>query len=582
MKSMQRTDATRGAALAGAARRAPAARWLLAALLVAAAGATRADPVTHPLRPVDLSSPRATLARFLEAGDAMGAFLVAEYLPGQKATSFLRVSQLADDVTRCLDLSHVAPAAQAKEGRAAAMTLYEVLSRIPLPPLEAIPDAEQMAARKDGAAHHWTIPDTEITLSRVESGPRAGQFLFSPGTVARSEEYYRKTRDLPYLRTVPLRDVVPMVTAGGGWMVPYPWIRALPAWLRAPLADQAAWKWIAFALLLAVYAALLALASRWAHSGPGRNPLAGALRRFTLPLVLLLLTPVLAWLALRQVNLVGHVGSFVQIAASTVMFVAGAGMATRMGPVVAEAIITSPRIAPESIDAHLIRLGARLLGILGGLALLALGADRLGIPVYGIVAGFGVGGLAVALAARPTLENLIAGVNLLTDKPIQVGDKCKFGDTNGTVLSIGIRSARILAADRAVTTVPNASLERVSIVNLSKRDRTAFTVTIGLRYETTRDQVRRILDALRAMLVAHPRVVQDGARARLVALGASSIDVEVNAFIDTASAGEFQAHREELLLRIMEIVEQNGAAFAFPSQTLYLGKDALPGSGNGS
>jgi MscS family membrane protein len=252
-------------------------------------------------------------------------------------------------------------------------------------------------------------------------------------------------------------------------------------------------------------------------------------------------------------------------------------VAWRLAPVVAEAIITSPRIAPESIDAHLIRLGARLLGILGALALLAVGADRLGIPVYGIVAGLGVGGLAVALAARPTLENLIAGVNLLTDKPIQVGDKCKFGDVNGTVLSVGIRSARILAADRAVTTVPNASLERMSIVNLSKRDRTLFTATIGLRHETSRDQVRGILTELRAMLAASPRVVQDGARARFVALGASSLDLEVYAFLDTASAGEFQALREEMLLRIMEIVERYGSSFAFPSQTLYLRRDVPPG-----
>jgi MscS family membrane protein len=373
-----------------------------------------------------------------------------------------------------------------------------------------------------------------------------------------------------------------MVTTGGGWMIPQSWIRAMPAWLRAPVAEQAVWKWMALTLLLVAYALVLAVASRWAHAGQARSPLLGALRRFTLPLVVLAVTPVFAWVTLAQVGLVSHVGSAVQVAASTVFLMAAAGMAWRLGPVVAEAIITSPRIAPESIDAHLIRLGARLLGILGGLALLAVAADRLGIPVYGIVAGLGVGGLAVALAARPTLENLIAGVNLLTDKPIQVGDKCKFGDTNGTVISIGIRSARILAPDRAVTTVPNASLERMSIVNLSKRDRTLFTTTIGLRYETTRDQVRRILEALRALLASHPHVVQDGARARFVALGTSSLDLEVYAFLDTASGGDFQAYREELLLRIMEIVEREGAAFAFPSQTLYLGKDVPPGPASGT
>ena len=94
---------------------------------------------------------------------------------------------------------------------------------------------------------------------------------------------------------------------------------------------------------------------------------------------------------------------------------------------VAEAIIASPRIAPESIDAHLIRICARLLGMVAGAALLALGADRLGLPVYGIVAGLGVGGLAIALAAQPTIENLIGGLSLFADKPIRVGDSAGAG-----------------------------------------------------------------------------------------------------------------------------------------------------------
>jgi MscS family membrane protein len=142
-------------------------------------------------------------------------------------------------------------------------------------------------------------------------------------------------------------------------------------------------------------------------------------------------TPVAAYFALVQLNLTGAVGSAVELAATAVMFLAGAWMSWRLAPVVAEAIIASPAIPPESVDAHLIRVTARLLGIVGSAALLALGASRMGIPVYGIVAGLGVGGLAIALAAQPTIENLIGGLNLFADRPIRVGDLCKYGDAIG-------------------------------------------------------------------------------------------------------------------------------------------------------
>ena len=145
----------------------------------------------------------------------------------------------------------------------------------------------------------------------------------------------------------------------------------------------------------------------------------------------------------------------IQIAATAIMFLAGAWIFWRIAPVVAEAIIATPRINTESIDAHLIRICTRLLGIVAAAGLLAVGASRLGLPVYGIIAGLGVGGLAIALAAQPTVENLIGGFSLFADKPIRVGDFCRCGSDEGTVEAIGIRSTRIRGGDRTLTTIPN-------------------------------------------------------------------------------------------------------------------------------
>ncbi|HET8723987.1 MAG TPA: mechanosensitive ion channel family protein [Anaeromyxobacteraceae bacterium] len=556
-------------------------RALAAVLLLALGPVASADAPPHPLQPADRSSPRATLKRFLEAGDAITVFLAEHYLKDQTREGFQHLVALADDGVRCLDLHQVAPAVRQKIGRAAAISLYATLLRIPLPPLEEIPDAEQMAARKDAAARRWTIPDTEITLVRVESGPDAGDFLFSPETVARAEEFHRRTAGLPLLRPVPFDDIRGVGMTGGGWMVPYAWIRALPAWLRHPIAGQSAWKWIALAVLVAAWLLLIGAVSRQSRVGDGASPLRRALAGLALPALVLLSTPAFAWALLAQVNVTGQVGVFVEIAATGVSFLAAAWVSWRLAPVLAEAAVASPRIPSGSVDAHLIRLSARVLGIAGALAVVALGADRLGIPVYGIVAGISVGGLAVALAAQPTLENLIAGLNLFADKPIRIGDKCKLGETTGTVLAIGIRSTRIRNADRTVTTIPNSALARASIVNLSDRDRTPLKATVGLRYETTPAQLRQVLDGLNALLAGHPRVHEDGARARFAALGASSLDVEISAEIETASPREFAEVREELLLGILGVVEAAGTGLAFPSQTLYLGKDVPPGGGPG-
>jgi MscS family membrane protein len=241
--------------------------------------------------------------------------------------------------------------------------------------------------------------------------------------------------------------------------------------------------------------------------------------------------------------------------------------------VVAEAIIASPDIAPQSIDAHLIRVGARLVGAVAGATLIAIGADHVGVPVYGIVAGLGVGGLAIALAAQPTIENLIGGMNLFADRVVRVGDLCKCGDTLGTVEAIGIRSARIRGADRTLTSIPNAALAKMPIVNLTQRNQFLIQTEIGLRYETTPEQLRYVLVKLRELLLGHPRVNPDPARARFVGLGAGSLEIEVFAYVMTKDWGEFLGIREDILLRIMEIVEQSGSALAFPSQTLYLGRD---------
>jgi MscS family membrane protein len=197
----------------------------------------------------------------------------------------------------------------------------------------------------------------------------------------------------------------------------------------------------------------------------------------------------------------------------------------------------------------------------------------LGVPIAPLLAGLGVGGLAIALAVRPTLENAIGGFVLFADRPVRVGEFCLFGDKTGTIEEIGLRSTRLRGLDRTVVTVPNAELSQMQIVNFTRRDRMLYNVKLNLRYDTPPDQLRHVVAGIREMLIRDERVLPDPARVRLMDFGSSSLEVEIFAYINESDFNAYLGVREDLNLRIMEIVAASGTGFALPSQTVYLGRD---------
>jgi MscS family membrane protein len=199
--------------------------------------------------------------------------------------------------------------------------------------------------------------------------------------------------------------------------------------------------------------------------------------------------------------------------------------------------------------------------------------SNFGFNVAALLAGLGVGGIAVALAAQRTIENLFGGIVLYTDQPVRVGDFCRFGDKLGTIEEIGIRSTRIRTLDHTVITVPNAKFSNMELDNITARERIRLLAVVTVRYETTPDQLRYILVEIRKLLYSHERVISDTPRVRFINFGAYSLDIEVVTYINTTDWAEFLGIREDIFLRIMDIIKASGTGFAFPSQTLYMGKD---------
>ena len=221
----------------------------------------------------------------------------------------------------------------------------------------------------------------------------------------------------------------------------------------------------------------------------------------------------------------------------------------------------------------LVLLGQRILKALAVLAGIMVILGNFGFNMTTALAGLGIGGLAIAFAAQKTLENLFGGVSVLADEAIHVGDVCRFGTTIGTVEDIGLRSTRVRTQERIALTIPNGSLATMNLENLTRRDKFLLSTTLGLRSETSRDQLLFVLAEIRKLLYAHPRIEAETARIRFAGFGESSLDLDLFCYVKTLDSVEFTAIREDVLLRIMKIVDDSGTSFSSPSRNVYVARD---------
>jgi MscS family membrane protein len=193
-----------------------------------------------------------------------------------------------------------------------------------------------------------------------------------------------------------------------------------------------------------------------------------------------------------------------------------------------------------------------------------------GYQVGTLVAGLGIGGLALALGAQKTLENVFGAFSLAADEPFHIGDFVKIDAVLGTVESIGLRSTRIRTLDRTLVAIPNGKLAEMRTESYAARDRLRLEGTVSLVYQTTAEQMRRVLAGLEAVLRAQPKVWPEAIVVRFKALGPSSLDIDIMAWFTTTDWGEFQLIRQEILLRFMEVVAAAGTSFAHPTRTIHL------------
>ena len=194
-----------------------------------------------------------------------------------------------------------------------------------------------------------------------------------------------------------------------------------------------------------------------------------------------------------------------------------------------------------------------------------------------ILAGVGVGGIAVALAAQKTIENLFGSLSIITDRPVLVGDFCQFGNQTGTVEDIGLRSTRIRTLDRTVVTIPNSVFSNMTLENYARRDRFWFHPMLRLRRDTTPEQIQDMMSATEKVLAEHSLVDVGGLPVRFTKIGNESFDLEVFAYVLTTDNDEYLKIQSELLLKILEAASHLKIGFAVPFQESIIHATGAPG-----
>ena len=238
---------------------------------------------------------------------------------------------------------------------------------------------------------------------------------------------------------------------------------------------------------------------------------------------------------------------------------------------VADHLVTSSVWASERLASRsFVALGGKVLKI----SIVIIGAvtilSQAGYPVGSLIAGLGIGGLAFALAAQKTVENVFGAFSIAVDEPFRQGDLVKIDTVMGTIESIGLRSTRIRTVDRTIVAIPNGKLAEMRTETFAVRDRLRLGCTISLVYQTTAEQMRGVLAEVESALRAHPKIVADSVSVCFKEMAPSSLDIDVGAYFSTTDWNEFQVIRQGVLLRFMQIVESTGTAFAFPTRTVQL------------
>lgn len=506
----------------------------------------------------DTSSPRQTLASFMRDSS-----IVIEHW--QQESLHSKEAQYAySQVQRTMDLSMVPNRSRTVVVMEKVILLRELLDRIAPEIHQLAPNLEKVEEKR---IEHWRFGNTEVVISRQIEGERSDQFLFSANTIQNLPRWYRTMSGSAYYEEQ-RPDYYQEFLISPGPLFSKQFILSLPQSFNKLHGPLPLWQWFALGGILILSQLLIKvsfhLGDRWNQRWESKGLKWRMGRLFALVGVVNLLL-IARWIIDDGVWITGGVYQLFTTLFLLAQFFFVSWLIMAIFNYFAN-IYAFKKHQGKHVDSSLITVLAR---IFGGLTIVIVGVyviEFMGFSISPILAGLGVGGLAVALAIRPILENVINGLTLYADGGVKLGEFCRYGDKLGTIESIGLRSTRVRTLERSLITIPNSEFANMEIDNLERRDKRRMDHVIRLRPETTLEQLRVLIVSVRRLLLQHPMIEDEPVRVRLMGVGEYSININMMAYISCRDHEEFMAVQEDILFSMLTQVDNVGAKIAHSTQ----------------
>jgi small-conductance mechanosensitive channel len=547
------------------------------------------------LKPPNTSSPRTTLQSFIDNMNRAYEVLMKAHRKNLKTPGFFpseSVRQMATQAqeffesgVECLNLSEVPKSLKKSTGYESAILLKEVFDRIDLPPFENIPDAAAIEAEEErekvAELSRYRIPNTDIIIDQVEEGPREGEYLFTPGTVARLEEFYGKVKDFPYKLNAPVsHDFFDFYTTNPGRLLPPKWSRWLPAWSGTTYLDQTIWQWCALVVLPLVVLLVVRLLVRWWYQ---RTSELSSVKKTIGWLLVFLVTVVMVglinYILDEHINITGSVLVFLENTLQRVFVLLLIGlilwefMKSQIQKNIEQEVLEQGSDGDEGgaggsrSQTLLILLRKTLVVVMFAIVFLLL-LTSMGINVGPLIAGAGVVGLAIGFGAQTLVKDILAGVFFLIDDAFRVGDYIETSGMRGTVEHISLRSLRLRSPRGPVHTIPFGSMDTVTN---NSRDYIISKLDFRVRYDTDVDKVRKIIKKINQQITTDEvmgPVLMDKVKSQGVReLDDSAMIMRVKF---KTIPGEQFVIRREVFRMMQEAFKENGIEFAHRNVTVYM------------
>ncbi len=507
----------------------------------------------NPLTPSRFYSPRETLKAFL---DNMNS-----YKKGIETNDPALVKKI-EKAIQTFDSSKSEFLLFDEKKKESAIYLKEVLDRVYLPDYKKIPDYS------DGSTPlkiSWTVPDTEITIVLIQEGRRAGEFLFSNDTVLRAQEFFEKVKHLPYLKGT-----------GGGAAYQASWSETyLPDWSKKKFWVFEIWKWLGlfFAFFIGI---LLNILSRFIFK------ILLKISRKTKTewdekIVIILYRPIGYLLVigfwfgfLFSIDISGTPYKVILYILKVLLGLAFVYFVYCFSELVVTFMKINAIQKRAPIDEQLIPLLIKFFRVLFVTLAVLFSIQNLGINVMSLIAGLGIGGLALALAAKDTAANLFGSVMIFMDRPFRVGEHIVINGIEGTVEAIGFRSTRIRTWEDSLVTIPNSTVANSNIENLGLRRYRRTNMIIGVTYDTSPEKMEAFLEAIKNILFSHPLVIKDLVNVGFREFGNSSLNIQMHFYIQVDTFAKNLEVRQLIFWDVMRAAKALDISFAFPTTTLHV------------